>query len=207
MTVASTSIAARRSLEEQGGLSAGCQQVMLWLFKQPEGQSFTRAEIAQGAGMKLQTVCARVRDLLDEERPRIEEVGTRDCRVNGGPSKTIRPTQPKAAAQPSTATARGVPSQEGARQGEVAPAAPGSALDIARTRAAQALANRQAMPTVTAFVDELRKHFPDAKVTYATEGERSFGRPGPRGVRASDSSPGMDAKLKEKVKDRMRRAA
>jgi hypothetical protein len=46
---------------------------------------------------------------------------------------------------------------------------------------------RAAMPLTAATVDALREHFPDFKVTYALEGRKRYGKPGPEGVRASDS--------------------
>lgn len=213
MTLAATSHAARSAVEENGGIGAGCERVMLYLHRYPN-ESFTRAEIAQGAGMKLQTVCARVRDLLDDPKCRIEELAARACTVTGNSSKPLRVAQhhqpgrmPDERGNPEFRTQAGSPNaaapaetpspkpdtQAVERAAAAPPLAPGaSGLEIARHRAAQAQANRQAMPIVTALVDELRKSFPDAKVTYAHEGERSFGKAAEPGVQASDSSPGME---------------
>ena len=45
-----------------------------------------------------------------------------------------------------------------------------------------AASNRQSMPTITLFVDEYRKSFPDLKVTYASENGKELGRKGGEGV-------------------------
>lgn len=55
-------------------------------------------------------------------------------------------------------------------------------LDKWKARAAAAQANRGAMPTVSAFVDEIRKDFPNARVTYASEAGSTVGAPGEDGV-------------------------
>lgn len=57
-----------------------------------------------------------------------------------------------------------------------------SALDLARRRAAEALANRARMPIVSGFVDELRQSFPEARVRYAEEAGQTVGKPGDQGV-------------------------
>jgi len=61
-----------------------------------------------------------------------------------------------------------------------------NALEIAQARAAQAARNREAMPIIGAFVDELRKIFPQARVTYASEAGRIAGSRGDEGVRISE---------------------
>ena len=96
---ADTSRAALESVEESGGRVDGCKRVMLFLHRYPN-ESFTRAEIARGTGMKLQTVCARVRDLLDESYPKIYELPARPCKVGGNASKPLRIAEPKAAPAP-----------------------------------------------------------------------------------------------------------
>jgi hypothetical protein len=95
MTLAATSRAARAELDKTGGLAQGRARVLDWLRSHPR-EDFTRAEIAKGANMFLQTVCGRVRDLLDEPEPLIKELSARCCRVNGRPSKTlqIKPAAP-----------------------------------------------------------------------------------------------------------------
>jgi hypothetical protein len=52
-------------------------------------------------------------------------------------------------------------------------------------RAAAAERNRAAMPVVSAWVAELRQHFPDCRVRYAAEAGRVQGAPGPEGVIAT----------------------
>ena len=72
-----------------------------------------------------------------------------------------------------------------------------NALELAQARAAAVLANRARMPIVSAFVDELRKVFPDARVKYATEAGHQVGKPS-EGVQASDSSPHISRKTRGK---------
>jgi len=50
-----------------------------------------------------------------------------------------------------------------------------SATQILQDRAAAANANRAAMPIVTAFLDEMRLTFPDARIKFASEGGRTLG--------------------------------
>lgn len=46
--------------------------------------------------------------------------------------------------------------------------------------------NRERNPEFAAFVDVVRKHAPDAKVTYFTDGKVTYGKRGPRGVQVSE---------------------
>ena len=47
--------------------------------------------------------------------------------------------------------------------------------------------NRRRMPTVAAFVDEVRKYWPDAKVVYAREGDYEVGKKTePKGIICGD---------------------
>lgn len=66
-------------------------------------------------------------------------------------------------------------------------------LERWKSRAAVAEANRAAMPIVTSIVDELRAHFPDCKVSFAQEGERSFGKRGAQGVAPAISHSSLAA--------------
>lgn len=51
-----------------------------------------------------------------------------------------------------------------------------SAQAILTRRSAEAEANRKAMPFTARMLDELRQHFPDARVTFAEENGRTKGR-------------------------------
>lgn len=183
--IAETSRVARHQVEESGGISAGCRRVMLFLHREPE-QAFTRAEIARGSGMPLQTVCARVRDLLDDELPRIEELAPRACKVTGNPSKPIR------VAAPST-TPRRMADERSNPESRTQPAGQ-SLTSTERAAAEETKANRAGMPGVAACVDAFRRIFPDCKVTYASEGGRTLGSPSPQGV--PFTPPGL--KLKQR---------
>jgi hypothetical protein len=56
-------------------------------------------------------------------------------------------------------------------------------------RVLEAERNRAAMPVVSAWVAELRQHFPDCRVRYAAEAGRVQGAPGPEGVVVTQSWP------------------
>ncbi len=56
------------------------------------------------------------------------------------------------------------------------------ALEILERRAAEARAKRAAFPFAARIGDELRQHFPEARVTYANEAGRVMGAKGPEGV-------------------------
>lgn len=51
-----------------------------------------------------------------------------------------------------------------------------TAQAILARRSAEAEANRKAMPFTANRLDELRQHFPDARVTYAQENGRTKGK-------------------------------
>lgn len=60
-----------------------------------------------------------------------------------------------------------------------------SASAILAKRNAQAEANRRSMPTVTAWLDEVRQTFPDARIRFAQEAGHTVGTAlGSRGVSA-----------------------
>lgn len=200
MTVAATSLEAYRSLDDSGRLQEQEAKLMRLVHRHfPLPSRFTRKELQAATGWTINVIAGRCNGLVRKgfltEYPQ-----TRD----GGHLLSISQSSQPNAAAPADAPLKSAPANEATERVAAAPLAPGaSALDIARTRAAQAQANRASMPGVTAFVDELRKVFPDARVTYAAEGERTFGKAGLQGVQASDSSPGMD----ERTRRRPRRAA
>jgi hypothetical protein len=51
-----------------------------------------------------------------------------------------------------------------------------TAQAILARRSAEAEANRKAMPFTAKMLDELRQHFPDARVRYAQENGRTKGK-------------------------------
>lgn len=90
MTLATTSRIARRQVEPKIGKDI--ERIVSFVL---QGGNHTRAEIAKATGIPLQTVCARTRDILDAEYPRLRELQPRDCKVTGNPSKPLTKVAPQ----------------------------------------------------------------------------------------------------------------
>jgi hypothetical protein len=210
--VRESSLGAYRSVD----LQQREREVMLACHRHfPAPARFTRKELAKALGWEINRVTGRVLTLI-ERGFLTEHDDTRDgghllsitqpnepSRMpdeRGNPEFRTQAGSPTAAPQPSTATITAAPSREGVGQGEVAAAAPGSALDIARKNAARVAALREAMPGTAANLDYWRQWFDKASIVHAIEGTKQYGYPTPKGVTPSDSRNYIDDKLRLKYR-------
>lgn len=69
---------------------ADCKQArhIRSLLDNSQGQEFSRAELAEILSMRLSSVCARVREMLDKEM--IEEGNSRQCSVTHSWVSTVK---------------------------------------------------------------------------------------------------------------------
>lgn len=88
--IADTSLSAYSSLKKRGALTAGQKRIMLWMFMQPNGSRFTRAEIAQKMGIPLQSCCGRTNELL--KLGYLRELPSVRCPVTGNPAHQLQVT-------------------------------------------------------------------------------------------------------------------
>ena len=85
MAVADTSIAAYHAM----GPKLGCQQSQVVGFLARNcHRDFTRAELAEAAGLRLSSVCGRVAELI--ERQMVTEGPRRPCRITGVNAHPLR---------------------------------------------------------------------------------------------------------------------
>jgi len=87
--VRATSRDAYEGLKAKGRLTR--QQAALVAFLQAHpGRDWTRAELAEGIGWRINVICGRVNELLAEPFPVLQEVARRRCAVTGESAMALR---------------------------------------------------------------------------------------------------------------------
>ena len=87
--VRDTSRAAYDDLVASGKMSRQHRALVAFLKARP-GRDWTRAELAEGIGWRINVICGRVNELLTPPFDALEEVGRRACLITGESANALR---------------------------------------------------------------------------------------------------------------------
>ena len=87
--VRDTSRAAYDDLVASGKMSRQHRALVAFLKARP-GRDWTRAELAEGIGWRINVICGRVNELLTPPFDVLEEVGRRACLITGESANALR---------------------------------------------------------------------------------------------------------------------